>query len=185
LEITDRFQNMNLCALCGFSQLPVGLLGLFGASAPHPIVHVNAGLNLAATILLLVGLVLIHQRREAAHKRVMLAAFGVSTLFLACYVWYHANFGSVKFMHTGPIKAVYLSILSSHILLAATVPFLAIITIVLGCKALGSEAAETALLYRLRHRRLARWTFPIWLYVSVTGVVVYVMLYHVYPPKLE
>jgi uncharacterized membrane protein YozB (DUF420 family) len=133
-------------------------------------------------VLLIVGLVLIKRGREPAHKRVMLAAFGVSTLFLACYVWYHLNAGSMKFTHTGPIRTLYLSILASHIVLAALVPFLAIATIYFGYQAYGERDAEAALGYRRRHRRWARWTFPIWLYVSITGVVVYLMLYHLYPP---
>src|SRR5688572_20739799 len=168
---------MTLCALGvlgGFSLLPTGQLALSGGSAPHPIVHVNAALNLTATVLLVVGFALIRQRREAAHKRVMLAALCVSTAFLACYLWYHAHVGSVPFTRTGPVRTVYLSILLSHIVLAAAVPFLAIITISTGYRAYGAGPPD-AVGRRRRHRRLAWWTFPIWLYVSVTGVVVYVM----------
>lgn len=155
---------------------------LLAASGPHALVHVNAALNLTATILLLGGYALIRAGREQAHKRVMLAAFAVSTAFLVCYLWYHANVGSVKFTHTGPVRAVYLSILGSHIVLAATVPFLALITIYTGYKAFGGGPAEDTRRYRRRHRRWAWWTFPIWLYVSITGVIIYVMLYHLYPP---
>jgi uncharacterized membrane protein YozB (DUF420 family) len=120
----------------------------------------------------------------------MLAAFFVSAVFLACYVWYHVQAGSVKFTHSGPIQYVYWSILASHVLLAASVPFLAIRQIYLGFRALGccaevpenADQFQVAAAYREKHLRLARWTFPIWLYVSATGVVVYVMLYHLWPP---
>ncbi|MEX2309267.1 MAG: DUF420 domain-containing protein [Pirellulales bacterium] len=158
--------------------------------AAHPIVHVNATLNAIATVLLLVGLYLIKNGRVEAHKRTMLTAFAVSAAFLACYVWYHLQVGSVRFTHPGPIRYVYLSILASHVVLAVTVPFLAIRQIYLGFRALGccpppghqAEQHTVAARYREKHIRLARWTFPIWLYVSVTGVIVYVMLYHLWPP---
>jgi putative membrane protein len=124
-----------------------------------------------------------------AHKRVMLSAFVVSSAFLACYLWYHYNVGHVEFTHPGVIRYVYLTILLTHVLLAITVPALASRQIYLGYRALGccgpKDAAERASVsaeYAARHRRLARWTYPIWLYVSVTGVVVYVMLYHLWPP---
>ena len=145
-------------------------------AAAHWLVHLNAALNTTATLLLVVGLVLIKQGRVTAHKRVMLTAFGVSTLFLACYLWYHYQVGSVAFTQQGFVRYVYLTILISHILLAFSVPVLAIWTIYLGLRATANEG------YRTRHRRLARWTLPIWLYVSVTGVVVYAMLYHLWPP---
>jgi uncharacterized membrane protein YozB (DUF420 family) len=154
----------------------------------HPIVHVNASLNLLATILLLVGLALIKRGRVNAHKRVMLSAFCVSAAFLACYVWYHLQVGSVRFAHPGFVRYVYLAVLLTHIPLAATVPFLASFQIYLGFRAIGCcEGASVAgevlrKTYRQRHLRLARWTFPIWLYVSVTGIIVYVMLYHLWPP---
>lgn len=132
---------------------------------------VNASLNALATVLLVVGWLLIKARRERAHKVTMLTAFGVSCAFLACYLVYHYQVGSVRFGGTGAARTVYLSILASHVVLAASVPFLAGITIYLGL-------ADR----RSGHRRLARWTFPIWLYVSVTGVVIYVMLYQLYAP---
>jgi putative membrane protein len=158
--------------------------------AAHPIVHVNASLNVVATILLLAGLYLIKKGRVEAHKRAMLTAFIVSTAFLGCYVWYHLQVGRVEFTHAGTIRIIYRAILFSHIVLAATVPFLAMRQIYLGFRALGCCAAEvhqaeqlaSAAAYREKHRRLARLTFPVWLYVSVTGVVVYVMLYHLWPP---
>ena len=132
---------------------------------------VNAALNAAATVLLVTGLVLIKRGRETAHKRAMLAAFVVSMMFLACYLAYHAQAGHVKFSGPEPVRSIYLAILGSHVLLAATVPFLAGTTIYLGLRD-----------RRAGHRRLAVWTFPIWLYVSITGVVIYLMLYHLYPP---
>ncbi|MDG2382899.1 MAG: DUF420 domain-containing protein [Pirellulaceae bacterium] len=138
--------------------------------------HVNASLNGIATVLLVVGYVLIRQRREMAHRRAMLSCFGVSVLFLICYLLYHAYAGSKRFPDYPPqaIRFTYLTILASHIILAALVPFLALATIVLGLRD-----------RRRAHRKLARWTFPIWLYVSITGVVVYLMLYQIYPPRAE
>ncbi len=138
--------------------------------------HINASLNGLATILLILGWILIKQRKEQAHKQVMLACFGVSTVFLACYLTYHFNIegGSKRFpLDTAPaIRYSYYAILLSHVLLAIAVPFLAVTTIYWG---LTNQ--------RAKHRWLARWTFPIWLYVSVTGVVVYVMLYQLFPPQ--
>ncbi len=136
--------------------------------------HINASLNALATLLLVAGLILIKQRREAAHKWTMLSCFGVSCVFLVCYLLYHYFAGSKKFPdYPGPaIRYTYFAILLTHVVLAALVPFLAITTIVAGLKD-----------WRVFHRRLAKWTFPIWLYVSVTGVVVYLMLYQLYPPR--
>jgi uncharacterized membrane protein YozB (DUF420 family) len=156
----------------------------------HPVVHVNAALNSLATVLLLLGLYFIKRGRIEAHKRTMMAAFVVSIAFLACYLWYHFNVGHVEFTHPGAVRIMYHVILLSHILLAVTVPFFAVRQIYLGYRALGCcdsklpepERAATAALYRKKHVRLAKWAFPIWLYVSVTGAVVYVMLYHLWPP---
>jgi uncharacterized membrane protein YozB (DUF420 family) len=131
---------------------------------------VNASLNATATVLLIAGYWLIKQRRETAHKWVMLAAFGVSMLFLACYLTYHVQAGHVKFLGPEPVRTVYLAILISHVILAAAVPVLAGRTIYLGLR----DRREA-------HRRWSQWTFPIWLYVSITGVVIYLMLYHLYP----
>lgn len=158
--------------------------------AAHPLVHVNASLNALAIVLLLLGMFFIKRGQLELHKRTMLAAFAVSILFLVCYLWYHAQVGSVKFTHPGAVRYVYLAILASHVLLAATVPFLAVRQIYLGYRALGccrgmlppEESAATAEVYRQKHIRLAKWTYPTWLYVSVTGVVVYLMLYHLWPP---
>jgi uncharacterized membrane protein YozB (DUF420 family) len=156
----------------------------------HPIVHVNASLNAAATVLLVVGFLLIKRGRVEAHKSTMLAAFGVSTAFLVCYLYYHYQVGSVRFTYPGVVRYLYFAILASHVLLAFTVPVLAMWTIYLGLLATGCcttavhDAGQLVAIaaYRERHRHWAWWTFPIWLYVSVTGVVVYVMLYHLWPP---
>ncbi len=128
---------------------------------------VNAVLNATAAILLVWGYFLIRRKRIATHRKVMLSAFVVSCLFLAGYLTYHANAGVVRFQKTGLIRTVYLTILGTHTVLAAAVPFLAIVTLRRGLAARFD-----------RHRIIARWTLPIWLYVSVTGVVVYLMLYH-------
>ena len=132
----------------------------------HSLPAVNAVLNGTAAILLGIGYVLIRGRRVQAHKRVMLSAFGVSVAFLICYLIEHYEVGMVYYQKTGLIRTVYLSILTTHTILAATVPVLAIITL------------RRGLAMRVdRHRRIARWTLPIWMYVSVTGVIVYLMLY--------
>ena len=126
----------------------------------------NAGLNSLATVCLVAGYVQIRRGRTDAHRLCMLAAFATSTLFLVSYVIYHLNVGSVAFTGQGAIRTVYFTVLITHIVLAALVPPLALVTLVHGLRARFD-----------RHRRIARWTLPIWLYVSVTGVVVYLMLY--------
>lgn len=139
----------------------------------HPLATVNALLNGLATLLLVVGFVLIRRRREQAHRNVMLAAFGVSVAFLICYLAYHVwpvGAKATPFAGSGAARLAYLAVLITHIVLAAAVPVLAIRTIYLGLRD-----------RRAAHRRWAKWTFPIWLYVSVTGVVIYLMLYHLYP----
>lgn len=142
--------------------------------------HLNASLNALATVLLLAGYVLIKQRKEVAHKWTMIACFGVSTIFLICYLTAHelkrrlTGVPHTEFpTYAGDTVAIaYKTLLLSHIVLAATVPFLAVATIWSGLKD-----------YRRFHRKIAWWTFPIWLYVSITGVIVYAMLYHLYPPR--
>jgi uncharacterized membrane protein YozB (DUF420 family) len=126
----------------------------------------NAALNGLAAILLVRGIVLIKSGRRNQHRRTMLTAFGVSIVFLISYLIYHFNVGSVKFQGTGALRILYFTILITHTVLAVTVPFLAVITLRRG---LNNDLR--------RHVNLAKWTFPIWLYVSVTGVVVYWMLY--------
>ena len=128
---------------------------------------VNAVLNATSAVLLVWGYTLIRRKRIQQHRKVMQTAFVVSCLFLVCYLVYHYQVGSVRFPKTGAIKTLYLSILGTHTLLAAAVPVLAILTLRRGLSARYDK-----------HRRIARWTLPIWLYVSVTGVVVYLMLYH-------
>jgi putative membrane protein len=132
----------------------------------HDLPALNAVLNATAAVLLVIAFQLIRNGRKEAHKRVMLAAFSVSVVFLISYLAYHSLAGVVYYTKTGFIRGVYLTILTSHTILAAAVPVLAIITLRRGLK--GNFP---------RHRAIARWTFPIWLYVSVTGVVVYLMLY--------
>jgi uncharacterized membrane protein YozB (DUF420 family) len=143
---------------------------LFAALTIHDLPVVNATLNGAAGILLLIGLLLIRRKKVSAHQKVMWTAFSVSCAFLVCYLVYHYNVGSVKFDKPGWVRTVYLWILGTHTILAATVPFLAVITLTRG------QRGRIA-----RHRAIARWTFPIWMYVSVTGVVVYLLLYQVRP----
>jgi putative membrane protein len=127
---------------------------------------VNATLNAIAAVLLVCGYVMIRRRRFTTHRRFMLAAFATSALFLVSYVTYHANIGSKPFGGQGAIRLVYFAILISHVILAAIILPLALITL------------SHALRDRFeRHVPIARWTLPIWLYVSVTGVIVYLMLY--------
>jgi uncharacterized membrane protein YozB (DUF420 family) len=138
--------------------------------------HLNAGLNALAAVLLVAGFVLIKQKKETAHKWTMLACFGVSVVFLVCYLTYHQLLHQVTGSHgrafehaNAAILWGYRLLLISHVLLAAAVPFLAVTTIYFGLRD-----------DRRRHRKLAKWTFPIWLYVSVTGVIVYLMLYQLF-----
>jgi len=126
----------------------------------------NAALNAAAAVTLLVGYWLIRRGRWRAHRAAMITALVLSSAFLTSYLVYHAQVGSVRFQGHGWVRTLYLTILATHTVLAATVPVLAIITL------------SRALRRRFdRHKAIARFTLPIWLYVSVTGVVVYWMLY--------
>ena len=128
--------------------------------------HLNAALNATSAILLTIGWFLIKSRRIAAHRRFMIAAVVTSALFLISYVVYHAQVGSKPFPGTGIVRTIYFAILIPHVILAAAVVPLALITLRRGLRR-----------DDVRHRRLARITLPIWLFVSVTGVVVYLMLY--------
>jgi uncharacterized membrane protein YozB (DUF420 family) len=130
---------------------------------------VNATLNGIALILLVIGYVCIKRGRITAHRRAMISAFSTSVLFLACYVTYHLQAGSRRFPGHGPIRTLYFAILISHVVLAAVIPFLAGVTLLRGLRGQFD-----------RHVPLARWTLPLWLYVSVTGIVVYLMLYQLY-----
>ena len=127
---------------------------------------VNAALNGTTALLLSLGYVMIRRRHILAHKTCMLSAFGVSSLFLASYLYYHAHAGVRHFAGSGWIRAVYFAILISHTVLAAAIVPLAVTTVGLGLWARFPK-----------HRRIARWTLPLWLYVSLTGVIVYVLLY--------
>jgi putative membrane protein len=126
----------------------------------------NAALNSLSAVFLFAGYLLIRAKNRGAHRACMLAAFACSTLFLVSYLAYHFQVGSVGFKGQGWIRPLYFSILITHTLLAAAVVPMALITL---SRALREKFAA--------HRRIARWTFPIWLYVSVTGVVIYLMLY--------
>jgi protein SCO1/2/putative membrane protein len=128
---------------------------------------VNATLNGLCAVLLIAGFLAVRSGRVELHRRLMKSAFAVAVLFLISYLVYHARVGSVPYQGVGPIRTVYFTILISHTLLAAAVPVLAIVTL------------RRALKGRFEaHRAIARWTLPIWLYVSVTGIVVYWMVYH-------
>jgi uncharacterized membrane protein YozB (DUF420 family) len=129
----------------------------------------NAVLNGTAAVFLICGYILIRRGRRQLHKRCMLGALVTSALFLVSYVIYHFNTGSRPFPGQGPIRIVYFTILITHVVLAATILPLALTTTARGLWA-----------HYDRHVRIARWTLPIWLYVSVTGVVIYVMLYQLY-----
>jgi uncharacterized membrane protein YozB (DUF420 family) len=132
----------------------------------HDFPAINATLNATSGVLLVIGYLLIRARRIEAHRRVMLAACASSSLFLVCYVGYHAQVGSVPFTRQGFVRPLYFTVLITHVVLAAATLPLAIVTLSRGLKARYA-----------RHRAIARWTLPIWLYVSVTGVLVYVLLY--------
>jgi len=136
----------------------------------HDLPAVNAGLNAAAAVLLVTGYAFIRRGRVRQHQACMLSALAVSTLFLACYVVYHLEAGSVRFTAGGLPRLAYFAILATHVPLAALVVPLALVT------------AFRALHARFdAHRRIARWTLPVWLYVSVTGVLIYCMLYRWFP----
>jgi putative membrane protein len=129
----------------------------------------NAILNSISAILLVTGYLFIRQKKISAHRACMSAAFITSTLFLISYLFYHYHHGSTRFAGEGIARLIYLTILGTHTVLAAAIVPMVLITF------------ARALRKRFdRHRRIARWTLPIWLYVSVTGVIVYLMLYHIY-----
>ena len=132
----------------------------------HDLPAVNASLNALSTVFLASGYVLVRTRRIAQHRACMLAALTTSALFLVCYIAYHAQVGSVSFTRQGVVRPIYFTILITRVTLAATVLPLALITATRGLKGRFPQ-----------HVRIARWTFPIWLYVSIAGVLVYVLLY--------
>jgi uncharacterized membrane protein YozB (DUF420 family) len=131
---------------------------------------VNAILNASSAVLLSTGYRFIRRRQVTAHKRCMVAAFATSTLFLISYLTYHYQVGSIPFQGQGWVRTLYFTILISHTILAVTIVPLALITLYRAWK---TQFA--------RHVRVARWTLPIWLYVSITGVIIYVMLYQLFP----
>lgn len=129
----------------------------------------NATLNGASAVLIVTGRSLIRRKKVALHRACMIAAVVISTAFLASYLYYHAHVRSVHFPGQGWVRPVYFSILVSHTLLAAAVPVLVVITLTFALRRKFEQ-----------HRRIARWTYPLWLYVSITGVIVYLMLYQIY-----
>jgi putative membrane protein len=132
--------------------------------------HLNALLNTTSAILLVLGYRFIRHRRIIAHRNCQVAAFVISILFLTSYLTYHYYHGDTKFLGQGIVRPIYFAILISHIVLAIVIVPLVLITLY---RAAGGDF--------LRHRNIARWTLPLWLYVSITGVIVYLMLYHIYP----
>ena len=132
--------------------------------------HLNACLNGTSAVLLFTGYTFIRSRNVNAHRACQIAALVVSLLFLASYLTYHYNHGSTRFLGTGLVRPIYFTILTSHTILAVVIVPLVILTFY---RAFRGDF--------LRHRRIARITLPLWLYVSVTGVIVYLMLYHFYP----
>ena len=149
------------------------LLAALGLT-PHDLPAVNAGLNATCAVLLVLAYAAIRARRVRLHQGLMIAAFVVSVVFLVSYLYYHLAVKGgepTRFTTPGWPRAVYLTVLLTHTVLAVVVAVLAPITLALGFNA-----------YNNRHKRIARWTLPVWLYVSITGVVVYWMLYRLYAP---
>jgi putative membrane protein len=142
--------------------------GRHQGGAPGILPTLNAALNASAAVCLVTGWIFIRRKWVAAHRACMLVACAISTAFLVSYLMHHAQVGSVPFRGTGAVRALYLAILFPHIVLAAVIVPLALFTIYRGWT--GRIAA---------HRRIARWTLPLWLYVSVSGVVIYFMLYRI------
>src|ERR1051326_304046 len=136
---------------------------------------INASLNGLSALFLTAGFYFIRRRNIPAHRKCMLLAFGTSAVFLACYLTYHFSVRAVtRFSGLGWIRPIYFSLLISHIILAMIILPLALVTLSRGLSARFDA-----------HRKIARWTWPLWMYVSVTGVLVYLMLYHFYPPHLK
>lgn len=138
----------------------------------HYLPHLNAVLNTTSAILLLAGFRLIRLGRIRAHRNCQLSALVSSTLFLTSYLTYHYFHGSTRFLGQGIVRPIYFTILITHTILAVVIVPLIFVTLYRAVR-----------LDFVRHKRIARWTLPLWLYVSVTGVIVYLMLYHIYPPS--
>ena len=136
----------------------------------HVLPALNAGLNTLSALCLALGFAFIRARRVTAHRRAMLGAVTASVLFLASYLTYHLQAGTTRFQTPGAPRTVYLAILATHTVLAVVIVPLVAITLV---RALRGRF--------VLHRRIARWTWPLWMYVSITGVVIYLMLYHLDP----
>lgn len=140
--------------------------------------HLNATLNSISALLLISGYIFIRRRNIAAHRKCMLAAFVTSTIFLICYVTYHSLLvyylgqGPTRFRGEGWVRPVYFIILLTHTILAVAITPMVLVTLFRALR----ERFD-------KHRRIARWTFPAWLYVSITGVIVYLMLYQIYPSR--
>ena len=134
--------------------------------------HFNAFLNGTSAVLLVSGYIFIRKGNISAHRTCQLSALAVSLLFLASYLTYHFNHGATRFTGQGFVRPLYFTVLTSHTILAVVIVPLVIITFM---RALRADF--------VRHRRIARVTLPLWLYVSVTGVIVYLMLYQIYPPR--
>jgi uncharacterized membrane protein YozB (DUF420 family) len=131
---------------------------------------IDATLNAASAVLLATGYVCIRRRKIIAHRTCMLSAVVSSSLFLICYLWYHWHHGVTRFRGTGAVRSFYFALLGTHTVLAALIVPLVVVTLV---RALRHHFGK--------HKRIARWTLPLWVYVSVTGVLVYWILYHLYP----
>ncbi len=134
--------------------------------------HFQALLNTAATLMLCMGYYFIRQQRRDLHRNCMVTALLISSVFMASYLIYHAAVGYMPFAGQGTIRPFYFTLLASHVILAALIVPLVLATVFLAARA-----------DFLRHPRLARWTLPLWLYVSVSGVLIYVLGFHVYPPQ--
>jgi uncharacterized membrane protein YozB (DUF420 family) len=132
---------------------------------------INAALNSTSAVLMVIGHRFMHHGRIAAHRACMIAAVASSSLFLISYLYYHFHAGAIRFQGTGLIRPVYFTILTTHTILAAAVVPLVLVTLILGLR--GNFE---------KHRPMARWTYPIWLYVSITGVLIYFMVYHWFRP---
>lgn len=133
---------------------------------------INAGLNSLSAVFLLTGYYFIRQRNQLAHRNCMVGALGTSTLFLASYLIYHFYAGRTEFRNPGWFRPIYLSILLTHTVLAVAIVPMVFVTLVRALR----ERYDT-------HRKIARWTWPIWMYVSVTGVVIYFLLYQIFPQR--
>lgn len=169
----DRLVLVSIGVLSALVLVTVGFLLLRRPTGGRPgygistLPLLNAALNGTSAVLLTSGYFFIRRRKVTAHKTCMLTAFGASTLFLVSYVIYHSRAGSVQFRGTGFMRPIYFTLLLTHVVLAAVIVPLALTTIYLAWTGQFD-----------RHKRMARWTLPLWLYVSVTGVIVFWMLYH-------